>query len=66
VKYTVIVILDTEILPSSLKSELVSWLEFEPRYSTTVHSVVVLMDGEEVAVYDREEEENSGNQDHSE
>lgn len=59
-KYTVIVLIDTEILPSSLASEIVSWLEFDPQTSTTVHSVVVLIDNEEVAVYDRKEE-NSGN-----
>lgn len=59
-KYTVIVLIDTEILPSSLASEIVSWLEFDPQTSTTVHSVVALIDNEEVAVYDRKEE-NSGN-----
>ena len=55
-KFTVIAILDTEIPPSSLVSEIVSWLEFDPQTKTTVHSVVVLMDDEEVAVYDRKEE----------
>ena len=55
-RYATVVMLDTDLDPKELANEIVSGLEFEHR--TTVRSVVVLTeDGEEVAVYDRKEEE---------
>ena len=55
-RYATVVMLDTDNDPKELANEIVSGLEFEHR--TTVRSVVVLTeDGEEVAVYDRKEEE---------
>ena len=55
-RYAVVVMLDTDDDPKEIANEIVSGLEFEHR--TTVRSVVVLTeDGEEVAVYDRKEEE---------
>ncbi len=55
-RYATVVMLDTDDDPKELANEIVSGLEFEHR--TTVRSVVVLTeDGEEVAVYDRKEEE---------
>ena len=55
-RYATVVMLDTDDDPKELANEIVSGLEFEHR--VTVRSVVVLTeDGEEVAVYDRKEEE---------
>lgn len=55
-RYATVVMLDTDDDPKELANEIVSGLEFEHR--TTVRSVVVLTEeGEEVAVYDRKEEE---------
>jgi hypothetical protein len=55
VRYAVIVMLETEISPNTLVSEIVSHLELDASTQTKVDSVVVLIDdATEVAVYDKE------------
>ena len=52
VRYTVVVIVDTERTPQNLIREVVSNLEFEPATKTTVSSVIALTEGgTDVAVY---------------
>lgn len=54
-RYAVVVMLDTEIQPQKIIEEIVSNLEFDAATQTTVSSVVVLVDdGEEVAVCARD------------
>lgn len=56
-KFTIIVILETERSPQSLIGEIVSNLEYDISTHTIVDSVVVLIDdATEVAIYDRKEQ----------
>ena len=51
-RYTVIVVLDTDRTPADIVREVVSHLEFEPATNTTVSSVIALTEGGmDVAVY---------------
>lgn len=55
-KYAVVVMINSDDGPQDVLNEIVSTLEFDHR--STVRSVVVLNeDGEELAIYDRKEEE---------
>lgn len=53
-RYTVVVMVETELKPGHLRDEVISALEFD--HETTTESVVVLtLKGKQVAAYDRKE-----------
>jgi hypothetical protein len=56
-RYEVMLVVESELAPRALLEELVSNLESldDPENASTVESCVVLMDDEELAVYDRKE-----------
>jgi hypothetical protein len=57
VRYDLALIVDSDLPPRQILSEIVSSFEFADELGTTVIEGVVLLDGEEAAVYPEERKE---------